>query len=254
VVIAQPSDRAQHALLDAVDPGWAEALAPVASDLAAMADFLRRETVAGRRYLPADEHIMRAFAQPFDDVRIAIVGHDPYPTPGHSVGLAFSVDRGVSPLPHSLENIYAELRADLGVATPEHGDLTAWTHRGVLLMNRCLTVAPDRPASHRGRGWKAVTDQAMRALAARRRPLVAVLFGSDSRRLQPVLADAACVPCGHPSVRSANRGFFGSRPFSRANALLVEQGADPVDWSLGTSAQIKSVHAPGVTGEMPNVR
>jgi uracil-DNA glycosylase len=219
-------------VLDGIDPDWAEALAPVEAGLAAMADFLREETAAGRSYLPADEHILRAFAQPLDNVRVVIVGKDPYPTRGHATGVAFSVERNVRPLPHSVANIHAELRDDLGIGTPEHGDLTAWTQRGVLLLNRCLTVAPDQPASHHGKGWKTVTDQAVRALAARGGPLVAVLLGSDARRLAPLLASVPWVACGHPSVRSAERGFFGSRPFTRANALLVEQRAAAIDWSL----------------------
>jgi uracil-DNA glycosylase len=218
--------------LAAVGPGWAEALAPVAAYLDTMAHFLQGETEAGRAFLPAREHVLRAFEQPFADVRVVIVGQDPYPTPGHPVGLAFSVARSVRPLPHSLANLHAELRDDLKLTTPDHGDLTAWTRRGVLLLNRCLTVAPDRPGSHHGKGWKAVTDQAVRALASREAPLVAVLLGSDAHRLRPLLGEHRCVPCGHPSVRSADRGFFGSRPFSRANALLAEQGAPPIDWSL----------------------
>jgi uracil-DNA glycosylase len=197
-----------------------------------MADFLSHETEADRPYLPPEEHVLRAFALPLAQVRVVIVGQDPYPTPGHAIGLAFSVGRQVRPLPHSLDNIYAELRDDLGLTTPEHGDLSAWTERGVLLLNRCLTVSPDQPASHHGKGWKTVTDQAIRALAARGAPLVAVLFGSDARRLRPLLGDVPFIVCGHPSARSADRGFFGSRPFSRANAMLRAQGAPPIDWSL----------------------
>jgi uracil-DNA glycosylase len=204
----------------------------VQAQLAAMFEFLHAERSAGRECLPADEVVLRAFFQPFDAVKAVIVGHDPYPTRGHPVGLAYAVDRKVRPLPHSLDKIYAELRADLGIATPEHGDLSAWADRGVMLLNRCLTVEPDRPASHHGKGWKAITDHALRALVERRSPLVAILFGSDARRVRPLLADVPCVPCGHPSVRSAERGFFGCRPFSRTNAMLVEQGARPVDWRL----------------------
>jgi uracil-DNA glycosylase len=215
-----------------LDPGWAAALEPVREQLAAMAEFLAAEAAAGRPYLPTGTDILRAFAQPFAQVRVAIVGHDPYPTPGHSTGVAFSVPRDVRPLPHSLRNLYAELRADLGLATPEHGDLTSWTERGVLLLNRCLTVTPLRPASHHGKGWKTITDQAVRALADRDAPLVAILLGSDARRLEALLGAARCVPCGHPSVRSADRGFLGSRPFSRANVLLAEQGANPIDWTV----------------------
>jgi uracil-DNA glycosylase len=219
-------------LTDIVEAGWAEALAPVADQIAAMGEFLRAELAAGRTYLPAGEHILRAFTQPFTQVRVLIVGQDPYPTPGHPIGLSFAVERDVRPIPRSLQNIYRELRSDVGAAPPEHGDLTRWTRNGVLLLNRCLTVAPGASAAHRGKGWEAVTDQAIRALVARGTPLVAILWGRDAQTLRPMLGATPVIESAHPSPMSADRGFFGSRPFSRANALLVEQGADPVDWSL----------------------
>jgi uracil-DNA glycosylase len=219
-------------LNEIVEQGWAQALAPVADQVTAMGEFLRAELASGRRYLPAGEHILRAFAQPFAGVRVLIVGQDPYPTPGHPIGLSFAVERDVRPIPRSLQNIYRELRSDLGVSPPEHGDLTSWTRHGVLLLNRCLTVCPGSPASHRGKGWEAVTDQAIRALVARGTPLVAVLWGRDAQTLRPMLGSVPVIESAHPSPMSADRGFFGSRPFSRANALLAEQGAEPVDWSL----------------------
>jgi uracil-DNA glycosylase len=219
-------------LRDIVETGWAEALAPVADRIAAMGDFLRAELAAGRRYLPAGQHVLRAFHQPFADVRVLIVGQDPYPTPGHPVGLSFSVDPDVRPIPRSLQNIYRELGTDLGLPTPANGDLTQWSEHGVLLLNRVLTVAPGAPASHRGKGWEAVTDQAIRALVARDTALVAILWGRDAQTLEPLLNGVPCVKSAHPSPMSADRGFFGSRPFSRANALLAERGADPVDWRL----------------------
>jgi uracil-DNA glycosylase len=215
-----------------VETGWAEALAPVADRIAAMGDFLRAELAAGRRYLPAGQHVLRAFHQPFADVRVLIVGQDPYPTPGHPVGLSFSVDPDVRPIPRSLQNIYREFGTDLGLPTPANGDLTPWPEHGVLLLNRVLTVAPGAPASHRGKGWEAVTDQAIRALVARDTALVAILWGRDAQTLEPLLNGVPCVKSAHPSPMSADRGFFGSRPFSRANALLAERGADPVDWRL----------------------
>jgi len=223
---------AARPLTEVVEPGWAEALAPVADRITAMGQFLRAEIAAGRPYLPAGDNILRAFRQPFADVRVLIVGQDPYPTPGHPIGLSFAVERDVRPLPRSLQNIYRELRSDLGITPPAHGDLTAWTRHGVLLLNRCLTVGPGAPASHRGKGWEAVTEQAIRALAARDTPLVAILWGRDAQTLRPLLGAVPAIESAHPSPMSADRGFFGSRPFSRANALLVEQGADPVDWSL----------------------
>jgi uracil-DNA glycosylase len=223
---------AARPLEEIVETGWAHALAPVADQVTAMGEFLRAEVASGRRYLPAGEHILRAFCQPFAEVRVLIVGQDPYPTPGHPIGLSFAVERDVRPIPRSLQNIYRELRDDLGVTPPLHGDLTPWTRHGVLLLNRCLTVCPGSPASHRGKGWEAVTDQAIRALVARSTPLVAILWGRDAQTLRPMLGSVPVVESAHPSPMSADRGFFGSKPFSRANVLLVQQGAEPVDWSL----------------------
>jgi uracil-DNA glycosylase len=219
-------------LAELVEDGWARALAPVAGQVAALGEFLRAEVAAGRTYLPSGENVLRAFTQPFADVRVLIVGQDPYPTPGHPIGLSFAVERHVRPIPRSLQNIYRELRTDLGIATPEHGDLSAWSRQGILLLNRVLTVRPGASASHRGKGWEAVTEQAIRALVARGTPLVAILWGRDAQTLQPMLGDVPCVACAHPSPMSADRGFFGSRVFSRANALLAAQGAEPVDWNL----------------------
>ena len=216
-----------------VDPGWADALEPVAGRIAGMGDFLRAEVAAGRRYLPAGENVLRAFKQPFAAVRVLIVGQDPYPTPGYAVGLSFSVAPDVRRLPGSLVNIFREYSEDLGYPTPTNGDLTPWAERGVLLLNRVLTVQPGKPGSHRGKGWEEVTDQAIRALAARKTaPLVAILWGRDARTLVPLLAGIPAVESAHPSPYSAANGFFGSRPFSRANQLLEQEGAQPVDWKL----------------------
>jgi len=216
-----------------IDPGWAEALEPVAGRIAAMGDFLRAEVAAGRRYLPAGENVLRAFKQPFADVRVLIVGQDPYPTPGHAVGLSFSVGPEVRRLPSSLVNIFREYSDDLGYPTPTNGDLTPWSERGVLLLNRVLTVAPGQPGSHRGKGWEEVTEQAIRALAAREgTPLVAILWGRDARTLAPLLGDIGLVESAHPSPYSAASGFFGSRPFSRANRLLEQAGGTAIDWKL----------------------
>jgi len=211
---------------------WAQALEPVAGQIAAMGDFLRAEVAAGRGYLPAGDRVLRAFQRPLADVRVLIVGQDPYPTPGHAVGLSFSVSPETRPLPRSLQNIYREYAADLGRSAPAHGDLSAWTDEGVLLLNRVLTVRPGEPGSHRGRGWEAVTDRAIAALAARGGPLVAILWGRDAQSLAPALGSIPRIASAHPSPMSADRGFFGSRPFSRANALLAEQGAPPLSWTL----------------------
>jgi uracil-DNA glycosylase len=215
-----------------IEAGWAEALEPAAGRIAAMGEFLRAEVAAGRRYLPSGENVLRAFKQPFADVRVLIVGQDPYPTPGNPVGLSFSVAPEVRRLPPSLINIFTEYSADLGYPRPANGDLTPWAERGVLLLNRVLTVQPGRPGSHRGKGWEQVTEQAIRALAAREAPLVAILWGRDARTLVPLLGGVPCVESAHPSPNSAHSGFFGSHPFSRANHLLEQQGAGPLDWKL----------------------
>ena len=219
-------------LSELIDPGWAAALEPVAGEIAAMGDFLRDETAAGRGYLPSGENVLRAFTTPLDDVRVLIVGQDPYPTPGHPIGLSFAVERHVRPVPRSLANIYRELRDDLHVETPEHGDLGSWAANGVMLLNRVLTVQPGVAGSHRGRGWEAVTEAAIHSLVARGTPLVAILWGKDAGNLRPLLGDTPVIESAHPSPLSASRGFFGSKPFSRANALLAEQGAEPIDWRL----------------------
>jgi uracil-DNA glycosylase len=213
-------------------PDWAEALEPVADQIAEMGAFLRAEIAAGRTYLPSGANVLRAFAEPMADVKVLITGQDPYPTPGHPVGLSFSVAPDVRPLPRSLTNIYAELQADLDIPPATSGDLTPWAQQGVLLLNRVLTVRPGEAASHRGKGWEAVTEQAIRALVARQRPLVAVLWGRDAQGLRPLLGDTPVIESAHPSPLSASRGFFGSRPFSRANDLLVQQDAEPVNWRL----------------------
>ncbi|MFP5416736.1 MAG: uracil-DNA glycosylase [Actinomycetes bacterium] len=221
---------------DLVAPDWAAALSPVAGRVRAMGDFLRAEQADGRTYLPSGPLVLRAFTRPLADVRVLIVGQDPYPTPGHAVGLSFAVARDVRPLPRSLQNIYAELSDDLGIPPAAHGDLTEWFERGVLLLNRALTVRPGAPASHRGKGWEQVTDCAIDALTARGGPLVAILWGRDAQSLQPRLAGVPCITSAHPSPMSARSGFFGSRPFSRANEALTAQGAHPIDWRLSAWA------------------
>ncbi|AZI59545.1 uracil-DNA glycosylase [Nakamurella antarctica] len=215
-----------------LDSGWASALQPVASELALMGEFLRAEVASGRTYLPAPSKVLRAFEQPFAEVKVLIVGQDPYPTPGHPVGLSFSVEPDVRPVPRSLKNIYTELVADVGVSAPLSGDLTPWSRAGVLLLNRVLTVRPGEPASHRGRGWEAITAAAIAALVQRQAPMVAILWGKDAQTLIPMLGSVPYIASAHPSPLSAPRGFFGSKPFSRANAALASMGADPVDWRL----------------------
>lgn len=219
-------------LEEVVEAGWAQALSPVSDQIAAMGEFLRAENAAGRGYLPSGANVLRAFQQPFDEVRVLIVGQDPYPTPGHAVGLSFSVEPTTRPIPRSLENIYAEYVSDLGFPKPTSGDLTPWTKQGVLLLNRVLTVQPGNAASHKGKGWEEITEQAIHALVDRPEPLVAILWGAQAGTLKPMLQDVPMIESVHPSPLSAHRGFFGSRPFSQANELLEEIGGEPVDWRL----------------------
>jgi uracil-DNA glycosylase len=219
-------------LAELVAPDWAEALAPVADVVAGMGAFLREELAAGRSYLPAGPNVLRAFSRPMAEVRVLLVGQDPYPTPGHAVGLCFSVAPDVRPLPRSLVNIYTELQADLGIPPAATGDLTPWFEQGVLLLNRVLTVRPGQPGSHRGKGWEQVTACAIDALVARGGPLVALLWGRDAQNLGPRLGDVPQIASAHPSPLSAHAGFFGSRPFSKVNAALAAQGAKGIDWRL----------------------
>jgi len=214
-----------------IAPDWAAALADVEPQIHAMGDWLRSELAAGRPYLPSGQNVLRAFTLPLAQVRVLVVGQDPYPTPGHPVGLSFSVGADVTPLPASLRNMYKELSDDLGIPPPPNGDLSPWFTQGVLLLNRVLTVQPGSPGSHRGKGWEAITQRAIEVLAARGGPLVAVLWGRDARNLTPLLGDIPVVESAHPSPLSASSGFFGSRPYSRVNTLLTEQGAAPIRWA-----------------------
>lgn len=219
-------------LADLVHPSWVPALEPVADTIAEMGSFLRAEVAAGRGYLPAGDDVLRAFTLPLDEVTVLLVGQDPYPTAGHPVGLSFSVAPDVRPVPRSLQNIYRELGSDLGLAAPAGGDLSPWFARGVMLLNRVLTVRPGTSASHQGKGWETVTDQAISALATRGGPMVAILWGRQAQSLGRLLGEVPRIESAHPSPLSANNGFFGSRPFSRANDLLVQQGGEPIDWRL----------------------
>ncbi len=225
---------ARRPLAELVAHDWAEALAPVQPRIEQLGDWLRAEVAAGRPYLPAGQNVLRAFTTPLADVRVLVLGQDPYPTPGHAIGLSFAVERSVRPIPRSLASIYRELRDDLALEPPGHGDLSAWAAQGVLLLNRVLTVRAGEAGSHRGQGWEDVTTRAVEALAARGGPLVALLWGRDAQSAAPLLEGVPVIASAHPSPLSARAGFFGSRPFSRANALLVEQGAPPIDWRLPT--------------------
>ena len=215
-----------------IHDSWKEPLDPVTDRIHELGDFLREENATGRGYLPAGTDVLRAFTYPFDQVKVLIVGQDPYPTPGHPMGLSFSVHPDVTPIPRSLANIFRELQEDIGCLAPSTGDLTSWSEHGVALFNRVLTVRPGHSGSHRGKGWEEVTECAIKALAERDRPLVAILWGRDAQNTAKWLGNTPTVCSPHPSPLSASRGFFGSRPFSRANELLVNQGAEPVEWAL----------------------
>lgn len=215
-----------------IAPDWAEAFSSLTPELSLIGRFLDRERATGHEVLPAPEHIFAAFRAPLASVRVLIVGQDPYPTPGHPIGYAFATSRDVRPLPRSLQNISRELVEDLGAEPLPHGDLGAWADAGVLLLNRVLTVGAGEAGSHRGRGWESVTEHAIRTLTRRGGPLVAILWGNDARKLAPLLAGVPIIESAHPSPLSARRGFFGSKPFSRANDLLVAQGAEPIDWEI----------------------
>ena len=228
--------RADPWLRRGVVADWAETLAPVADELTAVMEFVDAERDAGVQVLPDSDRIFAAFERPLADVRALIVGQDPYPTPGHPVGLSFSTAADVRPIPRSLANLYRELHDDLGIPAAAHGDLTAWADQGVLLLNRVLTVRSGDAGSHRRRGWEAITEFAIRALARRGGPLVAILWGNDARALGPMLGDVPRIESAHPSPLSASRGFFGSRPFSRVNTALEAQGAPGIDWNLPQAA------------------
>lgn len=225
-------------LSDLMDPSWAQALQPVEPRIRELGNFLREEVQSGHPFLPHSSRIFAAFQIPVDQVKVLIVGQDPYPTKGHPIGLAFATEASVRPLPASLRNIYKELESDLHIPQPSHGDLTPWVKQGVMLLNRCLSVEVGRPGSHRNKGWEIITDEVIRILNNRTDkegkplPLVAILWGRDARNLAPLLTHATLIESPHPSPLSAYSGFFGSRPFSRANAALIEQGLSPINWEI----------------------
>jgi uracil-DNA glycosylase len=219
-------------LLAGVHPSWRPAFDRISTALDDIGIRIDAERETGNRIAPEFEDIFRAFRQPLGSVRVVIVGQDPYPTPGHAVGLAFSTARDVRPIPRSLANVYRELQDDLGIEPAEHGDLSRWADQGVLLLNIALTVRAGSAGSHRDWPWKRVTGSVLRLLAERGEPLVAILWGRDAQWARAFLPGVAIFESAHPSPLSAHRGFFGSRPFSRVNALLVAQGGAPIDWGM----------------------
>ena len=222
---------------EAIPESWRPALEPALATPAAreLRDWLRAEEAAGRTIYPPRGCRLRALElTPLDAVRVVILGQDPYHGPGQAMGLCFSVPEGVPP-PPSLANIYRELAADCGIARPAHGDLSRWARQGVLLLNTVLTVEGGKAGSHAGRGWEAITDACVAAVAGRDEPSVFILWGGQAQAKAariPRLADGphCVIRSPHPSPLSAHRGFIGSRPFSRANAFLVERARGPIDW------------------------
>jgi len=213
-------------------PDWAEAMLPVEDDIKSMGEFLRAEVASGRKYLPAPENIFRAFKTPLSEIKVLIVGQDPYPDPKYPIGLSFAVNRDVRPIPQSLKNIYKEIIDDVGGVAPEHGDLTAWAEQGVMLLNRALSVEAHKPASHSKKGWEKITQHAIKVLNERDKPMVAILWGSNARQLREFFTSdkIQIIESAHPSPLSAHRGFFGSKPFSKANLYLELNGLDPIKW------------------------
>lgn len=225
---------------EAIPESWRAVLEPVlaAPEARRLGGWLRAEEAAGKALYPPRGSRLRAFElTPLETVRVVILGQDPYHGPGQAMGLCFAVPGGIA-VPPSLANIYRELEADCGVAAPVHGDLSGWARQGVLLLNACLTVEHGRAGSHAGRGWEAITDAAVAAVAARPSPSVFILWGSHAQakaaRIPALVAEGRhlIVKSPHPSPLSAYRGFFGSKPFSRANAFLEAHGREAIDWRL----------------------
>lgn len=209
-------------------PSWQEALAGQRDLL----NEIEANVSTDAAVAPALPMVMRAFEQPVDSVRVLLVGQDPYPTPGHAIGLSFAVAPEVSPLPRSLQNMMRELRDDLGKEVSNGGDLQRWANQGVMLLNRHLTTSSGTSAAHFDAGWAKFTEAAIKVLnRARGRKLVAILWGNEAIALQRLLADVQVVSSAHPSPLSARRGFFGSKPFSKTNDALVFVGEQPIDWS-----------------------
>lgn len=220
---------------------WREVLAPVlaTAECRRLGGWLRAEEDAGRQIYPPRGSRLRALElTPLDSVKIVILGQDPYHGPGQAHGLSFSVPDGVRP-PPSLANIFKELASDVGIEPPGHGNLESWARQGVLLLNNALTVEAGRAGSHAGLGWEAITDAAVAAVAERAEPAVFILWGRHARNKAQKIPQLQgqgrhlVLESAHPSPLSAHNGFFGSRPFSRANAFLEEQGRGAIDWRIG---------------------
>lgn len=212
-----------------IAPQWAQVLGDPALGLESLVGKFYADPTA--HTLPERSNVLRAFAIAPQDVKVVIVGQDPYPTPGDAVGLSFAVGPHAR-TPRSLANIYKEYASDLALPIPNHGDLSAWEAQGVMLLNRVLTVEAGAAGSHRGQGWEAITLAAITHLVAVNPQAVAILWGKDAQTLSPLFGPERSISSVHPSPLSARRGFFGSRPFSSANALLEAHGIAPVDWEI----------------------
>ena len=222
-----------------IHPSWHPVLTPVVEELTALTEQIQSRRDAGEHIEPQPENVLRAFRMPFEAVKVLIVGQDPYPTPGHAVGLSFALHPQVRPIARSLVNIFQELHDDLGIEPATSGDLSAWEAQGVMLLNRVLTVTAHDAGSHRNIGWEKITDTVIAALAQREQPLVAILWGRQARSLaQWFTAPSTLVlEAAHPSPLSARRGFFGSRPFSQTNEFLAQHGVAPIDWRTQPASQ-----------------
>lgn len=219
-----------------IDPSWHPALEPVAAQLHHVMAQLQARRDDGEYIEPQPEDVLRVLRMPLDQVKVLLVGQDPYPTPGHAVGLSFALDPAVRPIARSLTNIFAELRDDLGIEPASSGDLSSWEAQGVFLLNRVLTVTAHDAGSHRKIGWEPITEAVVQALATRNTPLAVLLWGGQARTLAPLFMaqNTLVVESAHPSPLSARRGFFGSKPFSQTNAFLKNHGLAPIDWVTAT--------------------
>ena len=230
--MADPSDLGER-LVASVPPSWSRHLsAEVFQHIDQLGQSLSSR-VGSERIVPHPDHVFRALDVAPEDVRVVLVGQDPYPNATHAMGLSFSVPRGVSPLPASARNIRTELASDLGIPLPEHFELLRWVDQGVLLLNRHLTSAVGSPGVHQSLGWAVVTDALIDVAVAHTRGAVAIIWGNQAATLIPRLGELPVIRSAHPSPLSAHRGFFGSRPFSRTNQLLREMSVGEIDWRLG---------------------
>ena len=208
-----------------VHPEWIEALDSLKPRIDAI-----EISLEGKLFNPAPENVFRALRYPINQVRVAIFGQDPYPDRRHAMGLAFSIPKGVRPLPRTLKNIFRELHDDLGIETPIGGDLSTWSERGVLLLNRILTAPQNESAGHANLGWESITDEIARIVGERE--VVGIFWGKYAKELMKYFPAELTISSVHPSPLSASRGFFGSKPFSKTNQLLAQLSKQPIDWSL----------------------